>query len=518
MLLAACSEPTGPGVAPPETKPEITPEHASLVQPAEMARPRVARAGAPSVLLVTVDTLRADRLGAYGYPLETSPNMDALAERGTLFVDATVQWPKTWPSLASFLTGSYPRTTGVGAVPRILPASLQMMAEVFRDAGFDTAAVVSNFNAGRALGFDQGFDSFTESWQEKWEQESGSAKFVNAPGRVKEYTNATLVTDQALRWLWGRGGDPRPFFLWVHYMDPHGPYIPPSGFDQQFADYHAKQFAGQKIPARLLPPYQRQYEAGHLVLDLAFYQAQYDREIRYLDGEIGRLLETVGWSTREDMLIVLTADHGESLGEHDYYLEHGALSYQPTARVPLIVALEGTVPAGQRIERAVGLVDVSATMVELAGLSIPRMFEGTSLAGALRGDASADWPQHVFMQSGSVPNAPQLSVREGRWKLIRIAFPPERKLMTGNEYELYDLVADPGETTNVAAAHQNVVERLVEALDSWYASRPERIESGEALDVEALDSGSRALLEALGYLQPEGSAEEPGADAAGDVR
>ena len=110
------------------------------------------------------------------------------------FTDATVQWPKTWPSLASFLTGSYPRSTGIGAVPRVLPSSLLMLGEVFQSAGYDTAAVVSNFNAGRALGFDQGFDRFVESWQEKWEEEAGTAKFVNAPGKVKEYTNARLVT------------------------------------------------------------------------------------------------------------------------------------------------------------------------------------------------------------------------------------------------------------------------------------------------------------------------------------
>jgi len=408
-------------------------------------------------------------------------------------------------SLASFLTGSYPRTTGIGSEPRALPGSLLTLAEIFRDAGYETAAVVSNFNAGRALGFDQGFDHFVESWVEQWRQEAGTAAFVNAPGRVKEYTNATRVTDQALRWLWARKDDRRPFFLWVHYMDPHGPYRPPSGFEDLFTGVYPT----REIPERLLPPYQRQEAGGHLITDLAHYQAQYDREVRYLDREVGRLVETLGWSVRGDLLTVLTADHGESLGEHEYYLEHGALSYQPTAHVPLIIVQDGTIAAGLRIERAVGLLDVSATIVELAGLARPESLEGTSLAPALRAEAGAPLPEHVFMQSGSVPTAPQLTVREGRWKLIRVSFPLERKLMAGSEYELYDLARDPAERVNLAAEHPDVVERLRAVLAAWYADKPAAAAAGEALDIEALSPANRALLEALGYLSPEGAPPGP---------
>ncbi len=460
--------------------------------------PSPAPPGAPSILLITIDTLRADRLGVYGHRLDTSPNIDALAARGARFTNAMVQWPKTWPSLASFLTGTYPRSNGIGAAPRALPDSLLTLAELFQANGYDTAGVVSNFNAGRALRFDQGFAHFTESWVEKWREEAGSEAFVNEPGRVKEYTDARLVTRQALRWLWGRGDDDRPFFLWVHYMDPHGPYKAPREFDELFRGA----YPSSEIPLPQLPPYQQQRRSGAVVTDLAFYQASYDREIRYLDTELARLLEGVRFTAPENTIVVFTSDHGESLGEHDYYLEHGLLSYQPTAAVPLLVVQPGVIEPGMVIDTPVGLIDVSSTLVELAGLPVPDSFEGTSLAARLRGESDAALPERVFMQSGIIANQPQLTVREGRWKLIEVRFPGERKLMTDSQYELYDLEADPGELENLADRHPERVERLSGLLHAWYAQRPRVADPGEALDVEELDEASRKMLEALGYLEP----------------
>jgi arylsulfatase A-like enzyme len=260
-------------------------------------------------------------------------------------------------------------------------------------------------------------------------------------------------------------------------------------------------YASSPIPIAHLPSYQRQDFGGRLITDLAFYQAQYDREVRYLDREIGRLLETAGWADSAELLIVLTADHGESMGEHDYYLEHGRLPYQPTAHVPLIVVQPAVIPGGRTIEHPVGLLDMSATIVELAGLPVPSTFEGTSLSSQLRGDTAAPLPEYVFMQSGTIANAPQLTVRQGRWKLIRVAFKPERRFMTGAEYELYDLDQDPGETLNLAAGQPEVVDHLKHELERWYADRPQNPNVGEALDIEHLDPGSRKMLEALGYLE-----------------
>ena len=422
------------------------------------------RSASPSVLLITVDTLRADRLGSYGYSLDTSPHMDALAASGVRFSNASVQWPKTWPSMASLMSGRYPHTNGMGLVRRVLPDSVVLLGELFQAAGYDSAAVVANFNVSRMFGFGQGFDHFVESWQEKWKEEEGSELFVNAPGRVKEYTNATLVTDQALRWIWSRAGSDRPFFLWLHYMDPHGPYLPP----QKYAELFEGQHESAEIPLMLLPRYQRQRRAGRVVTDLAFYQAQYDREIRYLDDEIGRLLEQISRLDLGDLLTVLTADHGESMGEHRYYLGHGMLPYQASARVPLIVVGPGIGPPGRAIDTPVGLVDLSGTLLELAGLPVPETFEGTSLAAQLRGDPEGPLPRYVFMQSGANEERPQLAVRDGRWKLVHVRMHEERRAMSGAEFELYDLEADPHETENLASRHPGVVSRLGLVLDQWF--------------------------------------------------
>ena len=337
--------------------------------------------GPPNVLLITIDTLRADRLGCYGYLLETSPHIDSLAARGVRFTDCTVQWPKTWPSIASLLTGAYPKSTNIRLRPRVLSPSLNLLSDLYRANGYNTGAVVANFNIGKAFGFHQGFDHFKESWVEKWRKESGDRRFINRPGRVKEYTNATLVTDQALAWLEGRGSR-KPFFLWLHYMDPHGPYVPPEKYNVFFEDAHEPE------PTELdnLPEYQLQKREGESepISDLSFYRRQYDREVRYVDDEIRRLCsELYRMKEGDNTIIVVTADHGESFNEHNYYLEHGKLPYQACAHVPLIIVREDVLPAGVVVEDPVGLIDLTATLVSLSNMGRPDTFEGQDLSSLI---------------------------------------------------------------------------------------------------------------------------------------
>jgi len=455
----------------------------------------------PDVLLITVDTLRADRLGAWGYRVDTSPRMDALAARGVRFADVTVQWPKTRPSMASLLTGAHPRTTGLRLQPKRLPESLTVLPEIFAEAGYRTGAVVANFNVGRALGFDQGFEFFRESWRERWSEAQGDRPFRNEPGRVKEYTNATRVTGQALGWLRVLPGRER-FFLWLHYMDPHGPYVPPERYGTFFLSEHPPEpLAGVKLPA-----YQVQHgPTGQPIGDLAFYRAQYDREVRYLDDEIGRLVDALHDLGRQNLLIVLTADHGESFREHGYYLEHGKLPYQPTAHVPAIVVHEGVLPAGRTVTAPVGVIDFAPTLLELAGLPVPQQFEGTSLAPLARGDAGAPVPERVYMESG-YRAAAQRTVRDGRWKLVEVPDPRDRLDLTGARLELYDLEADPRELANVASAHPQVVARLAADLERWATATPDAGADAEVLDFEGLDAASKDLLRALGYIDGEADA------------
>jgi arylsulfatase A-like enzyme len=451
----------------------------------------------PDVLLITVDTLRPDRLGGFGQPLSTSPSVDRLAAEGVLFTDCTVQWPKTWPSMASLVTGAHPRTTGMRHQQRKLPPGLVVLGEVFGDAGYQTAAVVANFNVGRELGFDQGFDHFVESWQERWQKEQGEVAYRNRPGRVKEYTDARTVTDQGLAWL--RRRDPeRPFFLWLHYMDPHGPYIPPAPWSRMLQGARPT----RDLELEKIPEYQRQGRPGgeETATDLGFYVAQYEREVLYFDDELGRLragLEEL--ALFDGAVIVLSADHGESFDEHEYYLEHGRFAYQPTANVPLIFRAP-SIAAERRIVRdPVGLVDVSGTLLELAGLPIPDTFEGVSLAGVLRAEPGAPLPSHVFLESGYVPDSTQIGVRRGPWKLLQVRAAEDRAAMKGEAFELYDLRTDPGELVNIAAQHPEVVAELSQALRTWYEEGPSAVVPGEELDLDALPPEAVEMLEALGY-------------------
>ena len=455
-----------------------------------------------NILLVTVDALRADHLGVWGYRLETSRNIDRLAASGVRFADATVQWPKTWPSMVSMLTGTYPATSGIRMTPRRpLPAESVTLAEILRGAGYRTGAVVANVNLGKAFAFDQGFEHFVESWVEEVLRRKGKTTFRNAAGRVKQFTNAERVTDQAIALL-DELSKEGPFFLWLHYIDPHGPYVAPPGYAHLFVGEHPP----QPVPIADLPRYQVQRdERGAVVDDLGFYRAQYDREIRYVDDQLGRLLAALDERhLRKRTLIVLTADHGESLGENRYYLEHGALPYQSTVHVPLIVAQRGRLPAGRLIDEPVGLIDLAPTILELLDVERPSTIQGTSLAPSILGTSEAG-ARLVFLESGS-EDRKQFAVRRGRWKLVQLLSEKDRAWVGRNELELFDLSRDPGEEKDLLEAQRGVAAELESALAQW-RSATSRYQGSKPIDLHQLDPRSRQQLEALGYL--EDRAREP---------
>ena len=451
--------------------------------------------GAPprGLLLVTVDTLRADHVGSYGYPGDTSPALDALAERGVRFADATVQWPATWPSMASMLTGNHPRTTGVRRWQRLFHPSNVTLAEVLRDAGFRTGAVVANLSLAGRFGFDQGFERFVESWAAPGARAGGGGP-QGPPGTVKRFTDARIVTDQGLRWLAGLAPDER-FFLWLHYMDPHGPYEPPAGFAERFAETTPT----REVAWFEIPEYQRRRdpETGEPETDLARYVARYDGEIRFFDDQLGRLLAGLEAGGRADStLVVVTADHGESLDEHGAYLQHGRMAYQTTARVPWILAHEASVPAGRVVDAPVGLVSLVPTVLELLGVPSPAGFEGRSLVPLF--DGAGEPPPNVFFEAGDYRPS-QLAVREGPWKLVHLRNADDRKEQRAPEFRLFHLGDDPGELRDVRAAHPEVAARLGRALADWLEATPLFGPPGAA---PPLDDATREALEALGYAEP----------------
>jgi len=448
------------------------------------------RASGPNVLLVTVDTLRADGLGCYGYPLAVSPVVDALAAQGVLFEDATAAWPKTRPSLAAILSGSWPRTTGIKhqEALRALPDELTILPESFRAAGYQTAGIVANYNVGRSFGFEQGFDHFVEAWQAKWAAEHGDVPYENAAGRVKEYTDATIVTEEALAFLERRDRD-RPFFLWVHYMDPHGPYLPPAEYRDLFADAHAP----APRPLEEIPEYQRVVEDGATVTDLGRYRRRYDQEIRNFDDQLGRLRAAlVADSVWDELVIGFVADHGESFGEHDYVLEHGKYAYQASARVPMILAAPG-LPAARRVERPVSTIDLAPTLLGLAGVVGP-VLDGISLEPLARG--SGDTSSPVLVEAGTYRDPTQLAVRDGKWKLVRARSRSDQADM-GGEWLLFDLERDPHEEHNRAAQEPARVQAMAAAIDRWLKDVRLAHGTGETVELGSQDS---AILRDLGYV------------------
>lgn len=383
----------------------------------------------PSVLLVTIDTLRADRVGAYGDAAARTPTIDALARAGTLFESAYAAAPITLPSHATLLTGLLPPAHGVrGNGSFVLGSGPRTLAEALKARGLQTAAFVGAFPLARRFGLARGFDHYDDALE-------------RAPGLHFEFPErrADAVVAAARGWL---GTRPGPVFVWVHLYDPHAPYAPPEAF-------------------RGSDPYRG--------------------EIAFADSALAPLL--AAWDARSGpSVVVLTADHGEAFGEHDEE-SHSLFVYDTTLRVPLIVRAPG-VPAGRRVTAPVGLVDVAATVSDLAGASgLP----GTSLRGQWLPGAAPAAPLYAETLS------PQLDFgwsdlrawRDGGYKLIRAPKP-----------ELYDLAADPGETHNRIAAEPERARRMNAALDAALAQ--------ETTSAQAADPETVERLRSLGYVQGPG--------------
>ena len=330
---------------------------------------------APNVLLISIDTLRADRLGSYGFGRDTSPAIDALAADGVLFERAISGASSTAPSHASIFTSGYTRehTIGHGNGSTRIEGGVTL-AEAFRQAGYRTAAFVGNVVLNRRIGFDRGF--------ELYDDELPSAE-VNRPEIFERVARQT--TERTLEWLKQRRES--PFLLWVHYQDPHGPYTPPDEFARRFrpeprSDERALPVRDDLRGDGGIPSYQ----ALDGMRFPSFYEARYAAEIAYTDHWIGRLLEAVdAASTGTGVIVVLTADHGESLGEEGRYFVHGTSTTPDQAHVPLILRAPGLETA--RRAEIVHHVDILPTLLELAGIAVPTGASGVALGPVLRGEA-----------------------------------------------------------------------------------------------------------------------------------
>jgi arylsulfatase A-like enzyme/Tfp pilus assembly protein PilF len=407
----------------------------------------------PNVLLITIDTLRWDHVGAYGASDVTTPALDGLAARGVRFETAIMHAPLTAPSHASILTGLTPIRHGVrdnGAF--VLPASLPTLATVFRDAGYATAGFISGFPLDRRFGFAHGFETYDDRLPP-----SGAAPGAGATERHADDTTAH-VTDWIDRHATHADAaqKERPWLVWVHYFDPHAAYQPPPQYLQQF-------------PTR-----------------------RYDGEIAFVDAQIARLLGHLG--NRDALaraITLVTADHGESLGEHGEET-HGVFIYDSTLRVPLIVAGMG-VPSGRVAAVVARGVDVLPTLLDLAGVPAPQSLDGRSLRPAIDGRPMADEPAYIesLLASRNFGWAALRGMRDARWKYIDA---PSR--------EVYDLTADRRESINRFAERPERAAAMARGL----AAATDRATPAAAQPVAA---ETAARLRALGYIGSTSSSERP---------
>jgi len=447
-----------PTIRVPPSRPTTNPsDHQSAQEAANEPR--------PNILLYLIDTLRADHLGIYGYPRPVSPQIDAFAADATVFDDAVAQSSWTRASMASIFTSLWPLQHGTNRRGDVLPPEAVTLAELLKDAGYQTVAFAKNQNVFPTFGFSQGFEDFNAIWAK------GKSHKINT--RVE-------------KWLGAYTGD-RPFFLYVHTVDPHVPYGPPAGFKEQFAKQSNDDLTLKRPPGpeiwKDLESEQQERILGHLV-DL------YDGEIAYNDSTFGSLMEMLReHSLYEDTLIVLLSDHGEEFQDHGNW-QHGRNLFVENLHVPLVIRFPG-MGHGARVGQRVQHVDLMPTLLDYLGLDVPEFVEGSSFLDfvahpEMPGDEPLR-PVYSFLHLDGLPN---VSVLEGDWKLVQNLSKGEIAWTN-----LFNRADDPGETRNRVPERPILASYLATLIAKRRGERS-RLTAGEAI----LDERMEEALEALGYI------------------
>ncbi len=400
----------------------------------------------PNVILISMDTVRRDHCSLYGYEKDTTPNLSLFAQQGTNFDLAYAPTSTTGPSHATFFTSLYPITHRVIKNGLELPDKYETLAEILKAQGYQTAAVVSSFVLDAKFGYAQGFafydDDFplaqsTVRWN-AWEGHKVTGGFDR---------RADFTTKRAIQWIKLYADADKPFFLFVHYFDPHKPYTPPEPFRSIFTEEESSD------------PLQR---------DIGLY----DAEIAFTDYEIGNLLMAINQMKLEDTtVVIITSDHGEGLMQHGW-MYHGVSVYEELVRVPLIFRWPGHIPKGRIFTAPVGLINLTPTILDLLGIDInERSFQGQTLAPSLYGQDQLDPNHPVYLyrrhykeqtRGGIWVKGEGFGLRVGNWKYILC--------QEENKRELFDLAKDPQEMKNLYTVFPDKARALSSQLETWKES------------------------------------------------
>lgn len=471
----------------------------------------------PNVVLIVLDTVRADHLSVYGYSRPTTPGLERLASEGVTFEQALAPAPWTLPSHATLFTGLYPVQHHAGRLHPRLDAHLTTLPELLHEQGYQTVGFSNNTWVSRATNFNQGFDDF-EDFRGIWRVWRSVSRLtavqiyrVFRPSQLHgDRSGGAGVTNRAIRrWFNARHDPARPFFLFINYLDAHFPYHAPDPYWRKFVEPAHLALATELLDAKAQdeadwtpPPIKWDATKWGALADL------YDGELFYLDAMLTELFDDLRerklW---DDTLVVITSDHGEHLGEHDLFL-HRFSVYEPTLRIPLIMRLPGRLPAGKRFPDWVGLADVFPTVLKLVDVPPPAEVHAGLAGHSLVGSPVAVPAGRALLGDYEVPDnlLPRYrrktrvtderyfyrglrSLHDGNWKLI---------WGTDGRHELYDLAKDPLETNDLLTRLPEQA-RLMEArLQAVLDGMPK---TGDAEETGELDAETRDQLRALGYIE-----------------
>ncbi|MBN1654927.1 MAG: sulfatase [Deltaproteobacteria bacterium] len=458
-------------------------KQASAPEATSANKSAVAAAGdQPNLILISIDTLRRDRLGVYGYEKATSPVIDRLAAESVVFDTAISAQTNTAPSHATIFTGLFPGSHGILRNGMRLKEKVPTMASILKEEGYATGGFISGWTLTPHTDLQRGFDEYNAAF-------SGSR-------REGEITWAL-----AKRWLRDKGEGEKPFFLFLHLFEPHFPYVPPAQYALRFLPEQSRLEApderdnlpGLKIKLKLEPKEEREYEA------------RYNGEVLFSDIIVERLLnELKRTRIQENTLMILLSDHGETLFEREWVADHGGRVYDEQLRVPLIVHFPDKKWAARRIEQQVTLVDVLPTVLDFLRCRKPERLEGRSLLALIKGSERDKAPHPAFSHARPEPvRVPEISARLSKKGLISSIRLPNVKLVeypleSGGWYQqLFDLQADPDERVNLAQSKPDLVKKLHQQLAQW------RIRTGVETQslIPRLSKEIEKGLRSLGYVE-----------------
>ncbi len=438
-----------------------------------------------NLVVLSIDTLRPDHLGLYGYSRSTSPHLDRFARSSVVFDQAVTVHVATAPAHGTILTGEYPGGHGIELNGMALKPGVPTLAGMLAEKGFVTGAFVSGWTLQRHTGLDRGFEIYDDDL---------------GPPRNGARREGSETTAAALKWLRAKVAAEKDFFLFVHLFEPHWPYDPPASDALKFLPgrYELTTVSKPVHIDRLLSVNRLNSE------EQQEYVARYDGEIVVADRLADRLLrELENLGVAHNTVVVVLADHGETLFEREWTMDHGARPYDEQARIPLILHVPGDPDAGKRVPDQVSLLDVVPTVFDIFGLESPDSLPGRSLLPLIRGESSGSKPRPVFITARSEPRrVPHIKAQLLNRGLVRAMRLPEIKLIEypapggRRQPELFNLIDDPGERDNRAGENFDIVVGLHSELERWQAT------NGETSDPDgiALTPEVEAALRELGYI------------------